>query len=60
MLKAAISFFLIGLLAIALGLGNIAGISIELGKTLLLVFVVLAVFSFLTSLVTGRKVKNLN
>ena len=55
MLRAAIIFFVIGLIAVLLGMGNVAGISIELGKTLLYVFLVLAVLSFLISIFTGRR-----
>jgi uncharacterized membrane protein YtjA (UPF0391 family) len=59
MLRAAIGFFVIGLLAVLLGANNIAGISIELGKTLLTVFLVLAVITFVASLITGRNPKSL-
>jgi uncharacterized membrane protein YtjA (UPF0391 family) len=55
MLRAAITFFIIGIIAMLLGLGNVAGVSVEVGKTLLFVFVVLAVISFVISLVTGRR-----
>jgi uncharacterized membrane protein YtjA (UPF0391 family) len=55
MLRAAIMFFVIGLVAMILGMGNVAGISIEVGKTLLFVFLGLAVVSFLVALVTGRR-----
>ena len=54
MLRAALAFFVIGLLAILLGANNIAGVSIEMGKTLLFVFLALAVLSFIFSLVSGR------
>ncbi len=54
MLRAAIIFFVIALIAGALGLWNIAGVSVDLGKILLFVFLALAVLSFLGSLVTGR------
>ncbi len=54
MLRAAIAFFAIGLLAMALGAGGFAGMSVEIGKILLAVFVVLAVISFVISLVSGR------
>lgn len=54
MLRAAIAFFVIGLVAVFLGANNIAGVSIELGKLLLGVFLVLAVISFVVSLVSGR------
>lgn len=55
MLRAAVIFFVIGLVALLLGAGNIAGLSIEVGKTILFVFLVLAVISFVASLVTGRR-----
>jgi uncharacterized membrane protein YtjA (UPF0391 family) len=54
MLRAAIAFFVIGLIAIILGAGGIAGVSLEIGRTLLIVFVLLAVVSLLVSLFTGR------
>lgn len=57
MLRASIAFFIFGLLALFLGSNNIAGISMELGKILLGVFVVLAVISFIYSLATGDKPK---
>ncbi len=55
MLRAAIVFFVLGLIAVLLGAGNIAGISIEIGQTLLAVFLILAVVSLVASLVTGRR-----
>lgn len=53
MLRAAIAFFILALVAIVLGAGGIAGVSMEIGRTLLFVFLVLAVISFIVSLV-GR------
>jgi uncharacterized membrane protein YtjA (UPF0391 family) len=55
MLRAAILFFVIGLIAMFFGMGNVAGVSVEMGKTLLYVFVALAVISFVVSLVSGRR-----
>jgi uncharacterized membrane protein YtjA (UPF0391 family) len=55
MLRAAIVFFVLALVAMLLGAGNIAGISMEIGRTLLFVFLVLAVISFAVSLISGRK-----
>ena len=49
MLRAAITFFIIGLVAFALGAYNIAGLSMDIGKILLYVFIGLAVLSFLAS-----------
>lgn len=60
MLRASIGFFVFGLIAIVLGANNIAGVSIELGKMLLGIFVFLALISFVASLVTGRRTKSLN
>lgn len=55
MLRAAIVFFVIALLAIIFGATGFAGVSMEIGKTLLGVFLVLAVISFIFSLVSGKK-----
>lgn len=55
MLRAAIVFFVIGLIAMFLGMNNVGGLSVELGKLLLFVFIGLAVVSFVISLVSGRR-----
>ncbi len=55
MLRASIAFFVIGLIAVLFGAIGFAGISMEIGKTLLGVFLVLAVLSFIASLITGKK-----
>lgn len=54
MLRAAIAFFVLGLLAFIFGAYNIAGVSIEVGKILLVVFLVFALISFLGGLTTGK------
>ena len=54
MLQAAIAFFVLALVAMILGAGNIAGVSMEIGRTLLWVFLVLAVISFVIDLVSRR------
>jgi len=59
MLRAAIAFFVIGLVAMALGAGGFAGMSVEIGRLLLGVFLVLAVISFVIGLVSGRGPKSL-
>ena len=51
MLQAAIAFFVLGLVAILLGANGIGGLSVDIGKTLLFVFLILAVISFVASLV---------
>jgi uncharacterized membrane protein YtjA (UPF0391 family) len=55
MIRAAIGFFVLALLAVLFGAYGIAGMSMEVGKILLMVFIALAVLSFLGSLVTGRR-----
>ncbi len=59
MLRAALMFFVLGLVAMLLGAGNIAGVSIEIGRTLLYVFLILAVISFIIGMVSGRGPKQL-
>ena len=54
MLRAAIMFFVLGLIAIVLGAYNFAGLSIEVGKIILFAFLILAAISFLGSLLTGK------
>ena len=56
MLRAAIAFFVLGLVAILLGANGVGGLSVDIGKTLLFVFLILSVISFIASLVVGRKV----
>lgn len=55
MMRAAIAFFILGLLSMLFGVYGLAGLSIEIGKILVAVFLILAVISFVVSLVTGRK-----
>lgn len=57
MLRAAIAFFVLGLLSMILGASGVAGLSIEIGKLLLAIFLVFAVISFVVSLITGRKAR---
>lgn len=58
MLRAAIAFFVLGLVAIILGANGIAGMSMDIGRTMLFVFLILSVISFVASMVTGRKMIN--
>jgi uncharacterized membrane protein YtjA (UPF0391 family) len=59
MLRAAITFFILALVAMLLGATGFAGVSMEIGRTLLFVFLILAVISFIGSLITGRSSKSL-
>ncbi|MFC4544426.1 DUF1328 family protein [Halosolutus amylolyticus] len=47
MLELALLFFVIAIIAGALGAGGVAGLSMAIGKWLVLVFLVLAVLSLL-------------
>jgi uncharacterized membrane protein YtjA (UPF0391 family) len=55
MLRAALAFFVLALIAMVLGASGFAGLSMEIGKILVIVFLVLAAISVVTGLVTGRK-----
>jgi len=55
MLRAAIAFFVLAIIAYFLGAGNVGGLSMEIGKLLLIVFVALALISLIVGMVTGRK-----
>jgi len=55
MLRASIAFFILALVAMIFGASGVAGFSIEAGKLLLTVFLVLAVVSYLVSLFTGTR-----
>ncbi|MDG0815684.1 DUF1328 domain-containing protein [Bdellovibrio svalbardensis] len=54
MLRAAIAFFILAIVAFVLGAGGIAGMSMEIGRLLLIVFLVLAVISFFINMM-GRR-----
>lgn len=55
MVRAAIAFFVLGLVSMLFGAYGVAGVSVEVGKLLLTVFVIMAVVSFVVSLVSGKK-----
>ena len=57
MIRAAIAFFILALIAIILGANGIAGLSMEIGRILLFVFLVLAVISVLGAIFTGKRPK---
>jgi len=54
MLRAAVLFFVLALVAIIFGATGFAGVSMEIGKTLLFVFLILAVVSFIVNVIMGR------
>jgi uncharacterized membrane protein YtjA (UPF0391 family) len=57
MIRAAIGFFILAIFSIILGLSGVAGLSMEIAKILVSVFIVLAVISFGVSLVTGKRIQ---
>lgn len=59
MLRAALAFFILALVAMLLGASGIAGISLDIGRTLLVVFLILAAISLVVGLVTGRSPRSL-
>ena len=59
MIRAAISFFVLALVAFIFGANGIAGLSMEIGRVLLAVFLVLAAISFIAAMITGRKPQQL-
>jgi len=59
MLRAALGFFVLAIIAILLGANGIAGVSLEVGRLLLFVFLVLAVLSGIAGLISGRSTKRL-
>lgn len=52
MISYAITFFIIGLIAVAIGFGGVGGIALNIGWILLAVGIVL----FIINALTGRKV----
>ncbi len=54
MLRAALVFFVLALVAILFGATGFAGVSMEIGKGLLFVFLILALISFVTGMLRGR------
>ncbi len=59
MLRAALAFFVLALIAMVLGASGVAGVSMDIGKTLLVVFLILAAISFVAGMVTGRGRKSI-
>jgi len=55
MLRAALVFFVLALVAILFGANGVAGVSMEAGKLLLFVFIALAVVSAVVGLISGRR-----
>ncbi len=55
MLRFALAFFVLALVSMIFGAYGIAGMSMEVGRILLLAFLVLAGIAVLTALFSGRR-----
>jgi len=55
MVRAAIVFFILALIAMLFGAYGVAGVSMEMGKLLLITFLILAGVSLVVGLVSGRR-----
>jgi uncharacterized membrane protein YtjA (UPF0391 family) len=55
MLRAALGFFIVGLVEILFGATGFAGVSMEIGRTLLFVFLILSAIAFVVGLVGGDR-----
>lgn len=58
MLRAAISFFILAIVAYLFGFNGIMGISLEIGRLLLVVFVGLAIISYIASVISKNKIES--
>ena len=54
MLRAAIGFFVLAIIAFLLGANGVAGVSMEIGRLMLWVFLAFAIISGVVYLFTGR------
>ena len=54
MLQAAVTFFVLALVAMVFGAYGFAGVSMDVGHSLLVIFLILATISFVAGMVTGR------
>lgn len=55
MLKAAIIFFAVAILAMLFGAYGVAGLSAEIGRLLLFIFLALSILTFLLNLINSRR-----
>lgn len=55
MLRAAIAFFVLALVAYIFGASGIGGLSMEIGRILIWAFLILAAVSLVVGLVSGRR-----
>lgn len=58
MLRAAFAFFVLAIFAYILGATGVAGVSMEIGRILLVVFLVLAVIGVAAGMIGGGRPKD--
>lgn len=56
MLRAALVFFILAIVAYIFGATGVAGVSMDIAQTLLVFFLILAVIGLIAGLTIGRKV----
>ncbi len=54
MVRVAITFFILAIIAYIVGATGIAGVSLEIGKIFLVAFLFISIITFLISLITGK------
>ena len=54
MLRASLAFLILALIALVLGASGVAGMSMEIGRILLVLFLILAVISLVAGIYSGR------
>lgn len=59
MLRAAIAFFVLAIIAYLLGAFGVAGVSMDIGRMLLFVFLIIAAISLVAGLISGRGTRTL-
>ena len=57
MIRAAILFFGLALVALLFGLNGVAGLSMEIGKVIVLVFIAISALTFIAALAATRTQK---
>jgi len=55
MLRAAVIFFILAIVAVIFGAYGVAGLSMEIGKLLLIVFLVFAVITFIGGMFHNKR-----
>lgn len=55
MFRAAIGFFIFAIFAMIFGANGIAGLSMEIGRVIMFIFLALAVVTLVTGLITNNK-----